>query len=820
MFDLTTLDEIKAQMPVTYVLHKRGHEPEDRKGRDLLYPVPWREDNNPSLACYPDEDDGIVDRWSDTARKDGGDILDLIGKLDPKLSSFDQRLNLAKRLFVAYQEDDWEAPQPLASKGSFDVEAARAEMNDWHIKHDNSSLTNWLGDREDYLHGISAQWLRQTFGVSWVRGELKAPYGGDGLYKYRKPGEKFQSPAGTRGMWTFFYGEDLDDGERPVVLLESETDVWSGTHATQDYVFFGLPTGAGTRPEKMQTRLAGRRILLGFDGDTAGRDASILWATYLSKNNQVEIIPVDGGQDLSEVADIPGLLKKARPFEVAIPGLMVINGRYHRQSKSGADGAPVADFELTPLRVLHSPEGGLSYEVTDGRHEYLVLSSDLLTKNSFHRWAHDRGLVWSGSDTDVAVLASRLKSTSIFCPSESAADIAGLHENHFVWDGGSIGDRPVRFVPTAAKVNLDIRLSTDKADARLIYAMREMNDHRITDPVLAWTAAAPFRSLMSQFPILNVAGTSGSGKTTTVQAIIPTLTGSHIFQTLSSSTPYAVESIINSTNGFPVVFDEYRPGARDASLLRLEQLARDAYDGQPSAKSAGGDKWNELAYIRTLAPIVIAGEQSITEISHAERMVLVHIVRPQTRDSKHLRALKYVKANQDGTLAHSFLSHVVDSVQAGGRLEHKPRGPESLPDRVRYNLGVLDLGWRILNDFLNRHGFGDMKDPDWSGIIDTTKNLTSTNPTIEALIWAIGDEYASRNVWVSDNELIVNAAGFVSDVKRSGVFMLPGNNARTITDQLQADYGATQATRRPPLGDTRKRVWVMDAESVIGNAVN
>ncbi len=820
MYDLTTLDEIKADMPVTYVLHKAGHEPADRKGRDLLYRTPWRKDSTPSLACYPDEDNGIVDRWKDMARTDGGDILDLIGKIDPKMSTFNKRFTLASKLYAAFLEDDWEAPQPLPSKGSFDIEAARAELANWRLHHDTGSLSRWLGDREDYLYNVEPQWLIDTFDVSWVSGELKAPYGDDGLYKYRRPGEKFQSPSGTRGMWTFFYGEHLDDGDLPVVLCEGETDVWSGTHASRNYVFFGLPTGAGTRPEKMQSRLADRRVLIAFDQDEAGRDASILWAQYLAKTNRVEIVPLGEGQDLSQVSDIPALLKKARPFEASIPGIMVVNGRYHRQSKDGNSGQPIADFELTPTRVLHSSEGGLSYEVTDGRQEYLLQASDLLTKNSFHRWAHDRGLVWSGSDTDVAVLSSKLKSISIFCPSESAADIAGLHEEHFVWDGGSIGDRPVRFVPSAAKVRLDIRLSSGKADARLLYAMRAMNDHAITDPIMAWTAAAPFRSLLPQFPTLNVAGTSGSGKTTTVQAIIPTLTGSHVFQTLSSSTPYAVESIINSTNGFPVVFDEYRPGARDASLLRLEQLARDAYDGQPSAKSAGGDRWNELAYIRTLAPIVIAGEQSITEISHAERMVLVHLVRPEVRDPQHLRALEHVQDRQDGTLAYSFLSHVVDSVQSGRRLRHKSTGPQNLPDRVRYNLGILDLGWRILNDFLARHGLGKMRDPDWSGIIETTRDVTTTNPTIEALIWAIGDEYASRNVWIAGDELIVSAAGFVSDVKRAGVFILPGNNARTITDQLKTDYGAKPSKRKPPLGDIRKKVWVMDAQAVLKDEVH
>lgn len=822
MFDLTTLDDIKAAMPVTYVLHKAGHHPVDRVGRDVRYLTPWRPDTTPSLACYASEDGGVVDRWKDMARSEsGGDVLDLIGALDPTKVGYAARYDVANALYREFLTDDWEAPQPLPSKGAFDLDKARAEVAEWHLHDDRSSVTRWLRDRSDSLHGITASWLHDTFGVVWIDGELRAPYGNTGLYKYRKPGEKFQSPAGTRGMWGMFYGEWLDDGHRPVVLCEGETDVWSGTHATQDYVFLGLPTGAGTHPEKMQSRLAGRRVLLAFDQDQAGRDASVLWANHLLRtDNTVEIVPIGMGQDLSDVADIPALLSRSRRFEAELPGLLVVGGRYVRQTRDGNAGQPLSDFEITPLRVLHSLEGGLSYEVTDGRQEYLLLSADLLTRNSFKRWAHERGLVWAGSDNDTAVLASRLKSRSVFCPSETAADIAGLHDKHFVWDGGSIGDRPVRFVPTAAKVNLDICVVDGRPDVRLIHAMRDLNDYRITDPILAWAAVAPYRSLLPQFPILNVAGTSGSGKTTTVQAIIPTLTGSRIFQTLTSSTPYAVESIINATNGFPVVFDEYRPGARSATLERLEQLARDAYDGQPSAKSAGGDKWNELAYIRTLAPIVIAGEQSITETSHAERMVLVRVVRPPERAAKHQRALEFVRQRQDGVLAHAFLSSVVADVNTDGRLSYAPSGPAHLPDRVRYNLGVLDLGWRILNDFLGSHGAAPLGDPDWSGVVETTSEVTSTNPTVAALEWAMSDEFAGRNVWVDGDELAVAVPGFVADVLRARVFTLPGNNAKTISDQLQADYGAYQATRKPPLGDRRKRVWLMPLDRVFPGDVD
>jgi hypothetical protein len=823
--ELADIEEIKARMPVTYVLHLSGHAPDHTKGRDLMYLTPWRQDSNPSLACYPERDGQTVDRWRDMARGEGGDILDLIGTLAPKYESFSERLEVARKMYARFtQETDWTAPEPERSTGSFDVEAARAELQQWSLDQDTELLETWLHEREDYLHNISAGWLHRTFKVHAYAGEIKAPYldrsGELVVYKYRKPGEKFKSASGTRSMWTLFYGEWLDtDPSRPVVLCEGEPDVWSGTHASQDYVFFGLPSGAGTRPEKMQTRLAGRRILIAMDGDEAGRAASLLWATELSKNNTVEIVPVPEDKDLSSVADIPGLLRQARPYEPAMPGIMVIAGRYHRTSKNGEPGMQLGDFNLTPLRVMTSQEGALSYEVTDGRREHLILSEDLASKNTMRRWAASRGMTWAGSDTDVALVSSRLKADSIFCPSEGSSDIAGLHNGHIVWADGSIGDSKVRYIPFGNKVKLDIQVSEGVGDHRLIYAMREMNDHAITDPILAWAAVAPFRSLLDKFPVLNVAGTSGSGKTTTVQAIIPVLTGSHIFKTLSSSTPWAVEAFIGSTNAFPVVFDEYRPGARSEAMVRLEQLARDAYNGYESSKSSGGDSWNVAQNTRTDAPLCIAGEQSITETSHAERMILVNILRPKQRDPKHQRALDFI-ASADGTLAHDYLTFVVRTVAEKPSLLVRPAGAPTLPDRVRFNLGVLELGWRLLNDFLALKGAAPLDAPDWSGIIATTEEVTATNPTLEALSWAIGDRFASQNVWVDDDELVVQAAGFVSDVRKSGVFVLPGNNAKTISDQLKADYGAFYTRRTPPLGDKPKKVWVMPVDRVFPDGVD
>lgn len=812
------LDSLKARLPVTYLLHIAGEEPVERQGRDILYKTPWRNDSNASLACYPSEDNGIVDRWKDMARSDSGDILDLIGMIDPSRTGFHARMELARTAYDHMVDDVWVAPEPLPVTGSFDVEEARAELGRLALASDTDELTEWLSRREDYVRNIPAQWLRARFGVVTVGREIRAPYGDTGLYKYRNPGEKFMSPAGTRGMWTSFYGEHLDvDDARPVVLCEGEPDVWSGTHSTRDYVFLGLPTGAGTRPEKLQSRLVGRRVLIALDADTAGRDATDLWSEHLLADGcDVSIVPLPEGSDLSDLSDIPLMLSKARRFTPRLPGLIEVAGTLRRANRNGDPGQAVADFVLSPLRVMIGENGGLSYEVDVSGRAHLLTMADLGSKSSFTKWSADKGQSWTGSDTDVGVLRNNLAVDSLFVPTEEATDVEGWHEGQFVWSGGYIGARPMRYVPTAVHAGLDVRLDeTDRPLRGELEALLALGDTAVVHPMVAWCAAAPWRDRFDRFPILNVAGASGSGKTTLLEQIIPRITGSYTQHTLTSTTKFAVEATIASTNAFPVVFDEYRPGARTDSLQALEQLVRDVYDGQSSMKSKGGDRWMETQEIRTKAPLVVAGEQSISETSHAERMTLVHLTRPDVRPGGYVKALHEVRGFEP-RIARSYLSWIVY------RAEDAP--PIFAADRVEYNMAMLRFGWATLRDWAWDMGWHDVlpSEPDLSGVAAATAEVTASNPVKAAVQWALGDKYASDHVWIEGDELFVSVASFVADVNRNGTFVLPGNNGKTISDFLARQYGAVEGRRAHPedYGSKRKMVWVVPVSRIFPDEVN
>ena len=816
-------DEIKTELPIAYVLEAYGYEVW-ADGGEYTCRSPFREDSNPSFRVWASTADSQwLDRWNDFAEGTSGDVFDLIGRFEPGRERFVEQMDRARELLLEYRQSDWSGPTEGAPRKSFDVDEARqliyaAQLEDPTQVPATHAVTRFLSSRADQLQRVEPEWLIDRFGVGGVGDMLVIPYWTrDGAMapalKTRFPGSIAFSQEGST-FSDILYGEWLDtDPERPVVLCEGETDVWSGTHASAEYVFLGLPTGAGAHP-KQAPRLARRRVLLALDGDKAGRGALRRWAAALVKEEcTVEVVPLPDGQDLADVVDVPGLLAASRRFDPPLRGVTEIAGRYRRLTQDDQAGAELADFSFTVQRAIRDAQGGLSFQVAvSGRTlQGYLQGSDLTSAARLRRWCLDRGLGWAGNDKDTAALASLLRTESLFAPNEEATSIAGLYDGHFVWPGGVIGDRPVLYVPPTdrAVVPMHMELETGPYDVRHLADLRELAAPAVVDPVLAWLAVAPVRSLFRQFPILNVAGGSGTGKTTLLETVIPLLTGSTMFSNLTGTTRFAMLGQIGATNAFPVVFDEYRPGARTATLSELNQLLRDAYTGQPSMKGGSGDAWNRVQAFDTHAPIVVAGEDAFSETSHTDRMILVRM----PPGAKPAGALERVQgwAPHSG-LAYSYLSWLVKRAFPGEwRVVVSAEGPDDLNDRQRYNLGVLRVGWYLLQAFCEDHGASGLwpDEPDWSGITTQAQEAAQTNPIREALAWAVGDIRAGEVVWVDEasQELCVVVESFVAEVNRQGTFVLPGG-AKAVRHYLTENYNAHPFRRQTPLGRKQRGLAV------------
>lgn len=791
--------ELKNKLAITYVLSVHGHEvyPE---GGEYVCANPFRQDDHPSFRVYAsNKESNWLDRWNDFAEGKSGDVFDLIGRFEG-LDSFPDRKAKAAELYQQMRDSGWDGPTMGAPKKAFDVDAAKSILLRAQIEEfidDEHPLQQFLDARNDLLLDVPAQWLVDNFRLGEHEGRIiipfwdrdSAPVNG---YKTRYPGSRSFAAEGSQ-FSDVLYGEWRDDDpSRTVVLCEGETDVWAGTYVSrQDYMFLGLPTGAGAHP-KQAPRLADRRVILALDADTAGRAATRKWAAALADHGaEVYIASLPDGRDLASISDVDSLLKRARQRESGIEGILEAQSTYRTVSKGNKGGHQVSDFVFNVTRVLRDELGAFTYETQYG----LLPAAALITRTRFVAWCNERGVVWAGSDTDTRHLDSYLKSESVFLPTDEAVSVAGLYDGHFVWAKGSLGSRSVRFVPpvSGARVNLDIDLPEGDTDPpRQIAQLRALNTEGVTDPVLAWLAAAPVRALFPQFPILNVSGGSGSGKTTLLQTVVPALTGSNIHMNLSGTTAFAILGHAGATNAFPVVFDEFRPGAKVATLDAMATLLRDAYDSNPSTKG-GGERWNELTEYQTHAPIILSGEDSLTETSHTDRSVLVRM----PVGDKPTKVLEDVrKWPKDHGLARWYLGWLIDrAFRDGWSVTVHPEGSLVLNDRQRYNLGVLRIGWNLLRDFTADCGASDLLpvDPDLSMVTSEAAEAAGTNPIKDALVWANGDSRCAEYVWQEGNDLCVIVASFVAEAQR--IFALPGGE-RAVRKYLIENYGAVHDRQR------------------------
>lgn len=298
-----TVEELRA-LPILYVLERAGVAYEDRGG---FYTCknPFRPDNNPSFDIFGEK----LERWGDFAEGSNGDVLDLLQRFAPN-RRFVEIKDWASRLLDECQESGWSGPTEGGERQVFDLEKARAYVNNVLVGF-NAYLPvqSFLDEREDQLHFLPPQWLIDTFKIGWDGERLVIPYVDRARrlrwYKTRRLDGPVRAPAGY-GYDTIFYGEHLDTCMyAPVVLCEGESDVWSGTHAAgqRDLVFLGLPTGAGTLPNGLAASLAGRRVILAFDGDLAGRTATATWTVALCDAGcRVWDLNVPDGEDLSTLS--------------------------------------------------------------------------------------------------------------------------------------------------------------------------------------------------------------------------------------------------------------------------------------------------------------------------------------------------------------------------------------------------------------------------------------------------------------------------------------------------------------------------------------
>lgn len=773
-----TVDELKVQLPLEYLVTREGVILERQPDGKLTGLCPFHDDGTPSFALFGErlEKCGC---WSCDFKQ--GDHFDFIGRL--RGLSFPEAVKFCVEVLAEFKQDTNWTPSPPPAAVEVPVERMAEVSRRAYLNAESD-----LGAIHRLVAGkglrMPASWLHTEFYLGTLDEDtVVIPHLREGTvtgYKTRVGTHHAYAAAGSQ--LAELYGAWRDRNQDKVILCEGESDTWTCAWQFPDHDVFGLPAGANAVPrQEWVKRLAGRDVTIIFDADPVGRSAARRWWSALEDVCEVvKIAGLEDGTDASSCADLVAAIEQALSVPLNNGLVQAANGRYERTS----NGNPLSNWEIIPERLVLKDGGWYAVEgkMPDGRNAVLTLR-DFENETKITTWANSRGYSWYGSKRDAQSVLELLQHEGPFLARGKSTHLAGFHEGHFVVPGTTIGPQHWVYVPPMADAELHskIRLHAGPWDADLIWTMLRLHEPSVISPILAWMAAAPLRSMCKFFPPLAVVGGAGYGKSVLVEEILKTFgwaTGS----SLTDTTPYAVYALVGASNGVPIWFDEYRPGARADAKEALDQALRAAWDGGSAVKGGLQSNLQALTFLPASAPIVVSGEDAFTETSHIERLAIV----PLPPVGKSAEALDKLRNSTRTGFGHDYVSWLVAQHWAGS-IPAVTAGESTRPRTVR---AVLDWGWQLLRGFTQDRFNMDLPELDLTRVRRESEDATP--PILDAVAWGL-DQYDRQMrplAWFGqgDKLVYVRTRELISLIRREKIMVMPGGE-RAVTQWLQDRYG-------------------------------
>lgn len=232
-------------------------------------------------------------------------------------------------------------------------------------------------------------------------------------------------------------------------------------------------------------------------------------------------------------------------------------------------------------------------------------------------------------------------------PRLQAVDYTGLHGSYFLSANQTIGTEgfieqsPYVLMQRDSAILRSNWQSPDNNDfyQELFDNLSQMNKSHVIWACVGWYLAAPFKNVLfdqmnAKFPILNVFGEKGSGKTSTIIEVCQRLLGINDPENSCSTTDFNMLRMLSSSNSFPVVLDEHR--AANAVGPRFFEYLRTAYT---QGHEGRGRIDGTIKRYHLTCPIVLVGEDAIQDEATQERSVRVNFSKkwlensPQAQDA-------------------------------------------------------------------------------------------------------------------------------------------------------------------------------------------
>jgi len=279
---------------------------------------------------------------------------------------------------------------------------------------------------------------------------------------------------------------------------------------------------------------------------------------------------------------------------------------------------------------------------------------------------------------------------------------------------------PYIYIPTGRnppKLNYEFPDSTQykKLVQNICNYLPKINHTDVMTTIIGWFFAAPlasiFREAKIQFPHLNIVGTTGSGKTTTVEGIFLPLFGydppiAYSYHT----TRYSLISLFSSTNAIPLSFGDYRAIKRSQRHADFLDILRTAYNQQEDMR--GRSDQTTISY-PLIAPVCIDGEDALDDGTGAiKERALIAYLHPETikEGSPRYEAMKTLIKYPLRFFAGRYIQFTLEygcaeiiNLFNDAMSELFIVFPDVLPDRLRRNLAVAVVGIKLYNAFAEKY---------------------------------------------------------------------------------------------------------------------
>lgn len=285
----------------------------------------------------------------------------------------------------------------------------------------------------------------------------------------------------------------------------------------------------------------------------------------------------------------------------------------------------------------------------------------------------------------------------------------------------------------------------------------KINTPEVVADVVGWFVASHYRSfylhLFDQFPLLQLYGEAGSGKSQTMLL----MSRLHWFRrevalkSCMSLTPFALDNAVSTSTSAPLVLDEYKP--RELAKVgrgKLEKL-KDAFKasyiggevGDRGTLNRSGETQLAIISNKCTAPIVFMAESAETETAILERCITVAFSQA-SHTTERIDAFEELRLDTDALsslgravmemgfrinlekMAVEFRT-IVAEVKA--RNAHLP-ARRKVPERLIFNRAVVTQGLLILKRTLAQV-FGTAFDEDIAALTTTKERSSAIDEMVQ-----------------------------------------------------------------------------------------